>query len=90
MGAGILVFGVYPRACVAACYAIVGWSFLVDFLGAFLRGADWLRDSSLFTHVALAPAAQPDWGANAIIVALGVGMAVVGAATFARRDVAYA
>ncbi|HEX5417800.1 MAG TPA: ATP-binding cassette domain-containing protein [Chloroflexota bacterium] len=58
LGASALVVGVRPRLSAPACYGIVAWSFLVDLLGALIRGADWLRDSSLFTHVALAPAGK--------------------------------
>jgi ABC-2 type transport system permease protein len=71
LGAGVLVLGLRPRLSAPATYAIVAWSFLVDLLGSFIKGADWLRDSSLFTHMALAPAANPDWGTNLVIVALG-------------------
>jgi hypothetical protein len=36
------------------------------------QGADWLRDSSVFTHMALAPSAKPEWGTAAVIILLGV------------------
>jgi putative exporter of polyketide antibiotics len=62
----------------------------VDLLAALVKGADWLRDSSLFTHVALAPSVNPDWGADAILVVLGLGAAGLGAIAFQRRDIAYA
>jgi ABC-2 type transport system permease protein len=90
LGAGTLVLGLRPRLSAAASYGIVAWSFLVDLLGSFIKGADWLRDSSLFTHVALAPATKPDWGTAAVIVLLGLGAAIVGAVAFQRRDVEYA
>jgi putative exporter of polyketide antibiotics len=86
----VLVLGLRPRLSAAATYGIVAWSFLVDLLGSFIKGADWLRDSSLFTHMVLAPGASPDWGTNLIIVALGAIAAVLGALAFQRRDVAYA
>ena len=90
LGAGTLVFGVHPRLSAVAAYGIVAWSFLVDLLGSLVKGSTWLRDSSLFTHVALAPAAKPDWGADAIIVLLGVAAALIGIIAFLRRDIAYA
>ena len=90
LGAGTLVFGVYPRLSTVAAYGIVAWSFLVDLLGSLVKGSTWLRNSSLFTHVALAPAATPDWGADAIIVLLGVTAALIGIIAFLRRDIAYA
>lgn len=90
LGAGVLVLGVSPRLTAAAGYAIVAWSSLVDLLAAFIKGGDWLRNSSLFTHIALAPAAKPDWGNDVVMVLLGIGAAVVGAIVFQRRDVEYA
>ncbi len=88
--AGVLVLGFRPRLSTAVTYGIVAWSFLVDLLGSFIKGADWLRNSSLFTHMALAPGANPDWGTNLIIVLLGAAAAVLGALAFRRRDVEYA
>ena len=90
LGAGVLVLGLRPRLGVMATYGIVAWSFLIDLLGSVVKGSRWLRDSSLFTHVALAPAAKPDWGTDAIIIALGVAAAVIGIIAFLRRDVEYA
>jgi ABC-2 type transport system permease protein len=90
LGAGTLVFGVRPQLTAAAGYAIVAWSFLMDLLGALIKNADWLKDSSLFTHLALAPAVKPDWGADAVMVGLGLACAAIGAIAFQRRDIEYA
>jgi putative exporter of polyketide antibiotics len=79
-----------PQLTAAAGYGIVAWSFLIDILAALIKGADWLRDSSLFTHIAIAPAVKPDWGADLVIVGLGVAAAAIGAIVFQRRDVLYA
>ena len=89
LGAGVLVLGLRPRICTAVAYGIVAWSFLMNMLGAFLKGNEWLRDSSLFAHIALAPAAKPDWETASIMVLLGLGAAVMGAVAFQRRDVEY-
>jgi ABC-2 type transport system permease protein len=89
LGAGALVFGLRPRLSSAVSYGIVAWSFLVDLIGSLLNGAVWLRDSSLFTHIALAPSVKPDWGTAAVIVLLGVVAAAIGAVAFQRRDVEY-
>jgi len=90
LGAGVLVFGLRPRLSAVACYGIVAYSFLIDLLGSLIKGNEWIRDSSLFTHIALAPAAKPDWGEASLIVLLGACAAVVGALAFQRRDVEYA
>jgi polyether ionophore transport system permease protein len=90
LGAGVLVLGLRPRLSATACYAIVAWSFLVNLLGSLIKGNDWLRDSSLFSHMALAPAAKPDWGTAAIIIAIALAAALAGAIAFDHRDIEYA
>ena len=90
LGAGAFVLGVRRRFSSAAAYAVVAWSFLVDLLGSFIKGYDWLRDSSVFTHIKLAPAVNHDWGTAGVIVALGIVMAALGALAFQKRDIEYA
>jgi ABC-2 type transport system permease protein len=90
LGAGALVFGIRPRLTAAAAYGIVAWSFLVDLLAALMRNADLLKDSSLFTHIALSPAVKPDWTADALMVLIGVVCALAGTVAFQRRDIEYA
>jgi polyether ionophore transport system permease protein len=90
LGAGALVFGVRPQLTAAVAYGIVAVSFLLNLLGAFVRNADWLKDASLFTHIALAPAVRADWGADAIMVGLGLACGAVGAIAFQHRDIEYA
>ena len=90
VGAAVLVFGIRPRLTAAAAYGIVAYSFLVNLVGSLVKGQDWLRDSSLFSHIELAPAAKPDWGEASIVVATGIVLAAIGAAAFERRDIEYA
>ncbi len=89
LGAGVFVLGVRPRLTVAVAYGIVAWSFLVQLVGSIVKGNDWLRDSSLFAHMALAPAAKPDWPEAGVVMLLGAGLALLGAALFRRRDLEY-
>jgi ABC-2 type transport system permease protein len=89
LGTGTLVFGLRPRLSAGASYAIVVWSFLVDLLGSLVKNADWLKDSSLFTHLKLAPAEKPDWGTAAIVAGLGIAAVVIGVIAFQRRDIEY-
>ena len=56
---------------------------------ALQKGGDWLRNTSLFTHIALVPAAKLDWGPDIVIVVLGLTAAALGAVVFHRRDVEY-
>jgi ABC-2 type transport system permease protein len=89
LGAGALLLGVVPRLASAGSYAIVAYSFLVSLVGAVIKGQAWIRDTSLFTHIALAPAVKPDWGQAAALVLLGVTGATLGAVAFRKRDVQY-
>jgi ABC-2 type transport system permease protein len=89
LGIGLFVLGVRPRLCTVAAYGVVAWSFLIDLLGSLVKGADWLRKSSLYTHVALAPSSKPDWNAVAIILLIGFAAALIGALAFQRRDIEY-
>jgi ABC-2 type transport system permease protein len=90
LGVGGLVFAVRGSLGAPVAYALVAWSFLVNLLGSFLKGLDWVRQTSLFTHIALAPSAPPDWGSAAILILLGAAAATVGAFAFQQRDVEYA
>lgn len=88
LGAGVLAFGVAPRRVAVVTYGLVLWSFLVEFIAAAVDANPLLLDTSLLHHVAPAPAAHPNWPAAAVMTALAVVAAALGAAAFARRDVA--
>ena len=90
LGFGVLVFGLRPRLTAAAAYGIVAYSFLVNLVGSLVSGQDWIRDSSIFSHIEFAPAAKPDWLEAAALVAIGLALAAIGAVAFTRRDVEYA
>jgi ABC-2 type transport system permease protein len=86
LGLGALVLGVVPRAAGAVVYAVLGWSLLVEVVGAVGdRGRD-LVDTSVFHVMASAPAVPPDWRADGALAAVGVVAAVAGAMAFTRRD----
>ncbi|HEU5317132.1 MAG TPA: hypothetical protein VFX49_13570 [Chloroflexota bacterium] len=89
LGLGTLVFGVAPRVAPAAGYAVVTYSILVSLVGALVKGQDWILDTSLFSHIALAPAARPDWPETAALVSIAAALAAAGALAFRRRDVTY-
>jgi ABC-2 type transport system permease protein len=90
LGAGVLMLGLYPRFASILSYGIVAYSFLVNLVGTVVKGNDWIRDSSLFTHIALAPATKPDWFQATVLALIGLGMAALGAVLFHRRDIEYA
>lgn len=87
LGGGLLVMGLRPRAATAAAYFVLSWSFLLELVGSVVGADHWLLDTSVFHHLAAAPAADPAWPTDAVVVAIGVLAAAVGTAAFARRDV---
>jgi ABC-2 type transport system permease protein len=87
LGIGILVFGVRPRWTTHAVYGVLGWSLLVEIVGAVGTYSRWLLDTSLFHQMAAAPAADPNWTTNAIMVAIGATAAVLGGLAFQHRDI---
>ena len=68
-------------------YGYLGWSFLVEFVGAVVKANHWVLDTSLFFHMAPAPATDPDWISAAVMVALAFGGAFAGAIALSRRDI---
>ena len=86
LGIGSLVIGLWPRATAAVTYGVLTWSLLVVIIGGIGALSHWVQDTSIFHHMAAAPAVEPNWGANAIMVAVGAAGAVIGAWGFARRD----
>ncbi len=88
LSAGVLLFGAVPRATAAGAYGVVAWSFMIQFVASLLDAPAWLLDLSVFHHVALAPAVDPDWASAAVLMAIGLIACVAGAAAFQRRDIA--
>jgi polyether ionophore transport system permease protein len=90
LGFGTLLHGVWPRAASVGAYALVAWSFLVEVVGALIKADHWILDSSVLHHIRPAPAAPIEWTSVGVLVALGVGAAVIGLLVFERRDLANA
>ncbi len=88
LGTGTLVYGLAPRLAAAVAYGIVAWSFLVEIIGAGIGASRWLLDTSVLHHIARAPATAVRWDSAAVLVAIGIAVAITGALAFARRDLA--
>jgi polyether ionophore transport system permease protein len=88
LGVGTLAHGVIPRYAAAVAYGIVAWSFLVQLIGSAINANGWLLDLSVFHHLAPAPATDPNWTSAALLAALGIATAALGATAFAKRDLA--
>ncbi len=86
LGIGTLAYGLAPRYAAAVAYGLVAWSFLLEILGASLGLSHWLLDTSVFHHIARAPAAPVQWDMAAILIAIGIAAAIAGTLAFARRD----
>jgi len=88
-GIGVLAFGSWPRRANVVVYAALAWSLLADIVGGFSGSGPASRlllDSSVFHQMTAAPGAPPDWAANAVMAAVGIGCAAAGLIAFSRRD----
>jgi len=88
LGVGLFALGVIPRLTTVIAYGVIAWSFVVQLLSSGTKLNHWVLDTSVFAHVAFAPAAYPKWQAGWMLVALGALLAAIGAWVFQRRDLA--
>jgi ABC-2 type transport system permease protein len=86
LGIGVLAVGVWPRASSYVVYAVLTWSLLVEIIGGIGAISHWVLDTSIFHHMAAAPAVAADWGTGGWMITIGAACAVIGAAAFRLRD----
>jgi len=86
VGAGIFVFGIYPRLTSIAAYGVLAWSFLIEMISSGLKLNHWILDTSILSHVAFAPAVNPRWSTDLIVAAIAVALGVLGSVAFRSRD----
>jgi len=86
LGVGALALGIWPRATSAVAYGLLSWAFLVDFIGGITGLNHWILDTSLFHQITAAPAQPVHWGIDAVVAAIGLAAACIGAVAFSRRD----
>lgn len=86
LGMTIFAFGVLPRHTTLVGYGVVAWSFMMQLLSSGINLNHWLLDTAILHHVALAPAVEPAWHTNVILVAIGLVLAAIGVVVFNRRD----
>lgn len=86
LGMVIFTFGVIPRLTTLVGYGAIAWSFLIQMIGSGLNLDHWLLDTSIFYHVALVPTQSINWGADALLIAIGVVLTLIGAIVFNNRD----
>jgi ABC-2 type transport system permease protein len=86
LGMGALVYGARPRLASRAVYGLLAWSVLVKVVGGIGAVSHWVLDTSVFHHMAAAPAVSPNWTANAAMTGIGLAAALAGGLLFHRRD----
>jgi ABC-2 type transport system permease protein len=86
LGASIFALGWLPRLTSLIGYAVIAWSFLVQMISSGINLNHWILDTSIFHHVALAPAVDPNWRIVATLCGIGLAMAILGALRFRHRD----
>lgn len=86
LGVGVLFLGIRPRLTTIAAFGIIAWSFLVSMVSSGIKVNHWVQDTSVLQHVTLAPAVNPDWRSNIIMIGLGIALCVVGSVMFNSRD----
>lgn len=86
LGAAAFALGWLPRAVAAVGALPVAGGFLLDIVTQSTRAPSWLVDLSPFAHLAAVPDTPPDWTATVGLIAVAAGLAALGVAGYARRD----
>lgn len=86
LGVGVFALGAIPRYTTLAAYSVLGWSFLVSLIASGTKLSHWFLDTSLLHQTTLAPAANPNWTVNAVMIGLALALCVIGALIFNARD----
>jgi ABC-2 type transport system permease protein len=84
-GVVIVLFGLVPRA-IPAAWAVIVYSFLVLYLGAFLDFPEWMAGLSPFGHVAQYPAEDMAVLPLVALTLVAGALIAAGLAAFRRRD----
>ncbi len=87
LGIGVLSFGILPRFTSLIAYGVIAWSFLLQMISSGITVNHWILDTSIFQHIAFAPAASIRWETWGIFVSLFVALSCVGIAAFIHRDI---
>ena len=86
VGIGFALFGLLPRAMLAA-WAALGGCFVIGMFGGILKLPSWVVDLSPFQHVPAIPAEDFSAQPLIILIAIAIGLVGIGLLSFRRRDV---
>ncbi|MEV7405544.1 ABC transporter permease [Streptomyces sp. NPDC091267] len=84
-GVTVLLYGVLPRAAVAA-WGLVGLCLALGWIGPALDWPQPVMDLSPFTHLPKLPGAGMEWGPVALLTAVAVALVAGGLGALRRRD----
>jgi ABC-2 type transport system permease protein len=83
-----LVFAILPRLSIGLGWAVVLAAVVFGQLGGLFGFPDWLRDVSPFTHTPVVTAAEVDWTAAWVMLAIAVAGGALSLVLLRRRDLA--
>jgi putative exporter of polyketide antibiotics len=86
VGVGLFMLGLRPRLTSLAAYGVLAWSFLISMVSSGPNLNHWILDTSVLNHVVFAPAADPNWSTNLILVMITAVLGLTGTILFNRRD----
>lgn len=86
LGIGFALFGLFPRVALALQYVVLGWSMIIDLIGPSINLDRHILDTSLFYHIALAPAVNPNWDVVIVLFVVGILGCFIGTFAFNLRD----
>ncbi len=89
LGLGTAVLGVAPRLTATVSYGYVAAAFLLDVVGSLLDAPELLLALSVFHHLALVPAADPEPVTSAALVGVAITAVTLGALALRRRDLTH-
>ena len=68
LGIGVLAFGFIPRMSAFFAYGVIVWSFLISILSSGISINHWILDTSVLNQIVLAPAVNPNWATDIIVL----------------------
>jgi ABC-2 type transport system permease protein len=86
LGVGVFALGIMPRRTTLAAYCVLGWSFLITLIAGGTNLSHWILDTSILHQTALAPAVNPNWTVNIVMIGLALVLCFVGMFVFNARD----